>query len=62
MRLTDGRELEEVLAAFDERLSRIESALGFKPMTNDELKRQKQLEWFAGSESWRDELRKGRGE
>ncbi len=48
------KRLEEV----ELRLARIEKGLGLVPISEEEQKKQAQDRWIAGSEPWRDEIRR----
>ena len=52
--------LKTILEDYAMRLSRIEKALGLEPLSDEEKKEQAQARWFAGSEPWRETIRKAR--
>lgn len=52
--------LQKILEDHDRRLSRIQKALGIDPLSDEDKKTRAQDDWFAGSEPWRDQLRRER--
>lgn len=60
--MTDQDRLESMVEDLDDRLSRIERALGLAPTTEEQRRKEAQDRWFRGHEAWADDARRRRAQ